>query len=59
MDSKMAKKSMKWINRLESGDKYDIISWKNFENQVWKVGSIMWYSCGSKSWRPFQFSIPS
>ena len=58
MDSRMAKKSMKWINRLESGDKYDIISWKNMENQVWKVGSIMWYSAGSKSWRPLQFSIP-
>ena len=59
MDDKMAKKSTKWINRLESGDMYDVISWKNYETQTWRVGSIMWYSCGSKSWRPYQFSIPA
>ena len=58
MDSKMAKKTTKWINRLESGDMYDMISWKNEETQTWKVGSIMLYSCGSFSWRPYQFSIP-
>ena len=59
MDDKMAKKSTKWINRLESGDMYDVISWKNQENQVWRVGSIMWFSAGSKNFHAYQFSIPA
>jgi uncharacterized protein (DUF2147 family) len=59
VDSQMAKDSMKWINRLESGDDYEIISWKNEETQTWKVGAIMWFSAGAYDWRPFQFSIPA
>ncbi len=58
-DSQMAKEALKWINRLESGDDYEIISWKNEETQTWKVGAIMWFSAGAFSWHPFQFSIPA
>jgi len=58
-DSQMAKESLKWINRLESGDDYEIISWKNEEKQTWQIGSILWYSCGAYDWRPWVFSIPS
>ena len=59
IDSKAAKESLKLINRLESGDDYELISWKNEETQTWKLGSIMWFSAGPYDWRPFQFSIPS
>jgi hypothetical protein len=59
IDSKAAKESLKLINRLESGDDYELISWKDNETQVWKLGSLMWFSCGPYDWRPFQFSIPS
>jgi len=58
-DDQMSKESLKWINRLESGDDYEVISWKNHETQMWKVGSIMWYTCGAYDWRPFVFSIPA
>lgn len=58
MDSKAAKDSAKWINRLESGDDYELISWKNEEVQQWKFGSLMWYSAGVFDYRPFVFSIP-
>lgn len=59
MDSQMAKEALKWVNRLESGDDYEMISWKNEETQTWKVGSFMWYSAGAFSFHPFQFSIPA
>ena len=59
IDEQAAKESMKLINRLESGDQYDIVSFKNEETQTWKVGSIMWFSAGSFDYRPFQFSIPA
>ncbi len=59
MDSQAAKESLKWINRLESGDDYELISWKTEAEQKWTIGSIMWYSAGAYDWRPFQFSIPS
>jgi len=59
LDEQAAKESMKLINRLESGDQYDIVSFKNEETQTWKVGSVMWFSAGSFDYRPFQFSIPS
>lgn len=59
MDSKAAKESAKLINRLESGDDYELISWKNEETQTWKFGSIMWYSAGAFDYRPFVFSIPA
>jgi hypothetical protein len=58
MDSKAAKDSAKSINRLESGDEYEINSWKDEESQTWKLGSLMWYSAGVSDFRPFQFSIP-
>lgn len=58
VDSMQAKEALKWINRLESGDDYELISWKNEETQTWKVGSLMWFSAGPWSWHPFQFSIP-
>ncbi len=59
MDSKAAKDAAKWINRLESGDDYDLISWKNEETQTWKVGSLMWFTAGVYDWRPWVFSIPA
>jgi len=59
MDSQAAKESLKWINRLESGDDYELLSWKDEPTQVWSLGSIMWYSAGAYDWRPFQFSIPA
>lgn len=58
-DSKAAKESLKWINRLETGDDYDLISWKNEETQTWKIGAIMWYSAGAYDFRPFHFCIPA
>jgi hypothetical protein len=59
LDSAQAKESLKLINRLESGDSYEVNSWKDMETQVWKIGSLMWFSAGSYDWRPFQFSIPA
>ena len=59
MDSQAAKESLKWINRLESGDDYELLSWKDEPTQVWSLGSIMWYSAGAYDFRPFQFSIPA
>jgi len=59
LDSQAAKESMKLINRLESKDTYDLVSFKSEETQTWKVGSIMWYSAGAFSYHPFQFSIPA
>jgi len=59
MDSKAAKESLKWINRLESGDDYEIVSWKDQETQTWKVGAVMWFSAGAYDWRPFYFNIPA
>lgn len=59
MDSMAAKESAKWINRLESGDDYELISWKNEETQTWKFGSLMWFNAGMYDWRPYVFSIPA
>jgi hypothetical protein len=59
MDSEAAKQSMKFINRLESGDMVDIQSWKDYENQQWKVGAIQWFSAGMFDWRPFYINIPA
>lgn len=59
IDSQAAKESLKWVNRLETGDDYELISWKTESDQTWTIGSIMWYSAGAYDWRPFQFSIPA
>ncbi len=59
VDSQAAKESLKWINRLETGDDYELISWKDDPTQTWSIGSIMWYSAGAYDFRPFQFSIPA
>lgn len=59
LDSAQAKESLKLINRLESGDSYEVNSWKDMETQVWKIGSLMWFSAGAFSQHPFQFSIPA
>lgn len=58
-DSQAAKESLKIINRLETGDEYELISWKDNATQVWTVGSLMWYVMGAFSWHPFSFSIPA
>jgi len=59
IDSKQAKQSAKFINRLESSDDYDLQSWKDMETQTWKIGSIMWYSAGMYTYQPYVFSIPA
>lgn len=59
IDSQAAKESLKVINRLESGDEYELISWKDEATQTWTIGSLMWYTMGAFSWHPFQFSIPA
>jgi len=59
MDGMAAKESLKWVNRLESGDDYEVISWKTEAEQKWSIGSIMWYSAGAYDFRPFQFSFPA
>ena len=59
LDSEQAKESMKLVNRLEGGESYEENSWKDMESQVWKIGSLMWFSAGAFSWHPFQFSIPA
>ena len=59
VDMEAMVESLKWINRLESGDDYELISWPKEETQTWSIGSIMWFSAGAYDWRPFQFSIPS
>jgi len=58
-DLEAAKESLKIINRLETGDEYELISWKTESDQVWTIGSLMWYAMGAFSWHPFQFSIPA
>jgi len=59
MDSSAAKQSLKWFNRLESGDDYELISWKKEETQIWSIGSLMWFSAGAYDYRPMVFSIPA
>lgn len=58
LDSQATKESFKLINRLESGDDYELSSWKNNEDQTWRLGSLMWFSGGSFAWESAQFSIP-
>ena len=58
-DEMAAKESLKIVNRLESGDEYELISWKTEDVQSWTIGSLMWFSMGAFSWHPFQFSIPA
>jgi hypothetical protein len=57
-DSRAMKDSAKWVNRLESGDEYDLISWKSEETQTWKIGSVMWFVAGMYDWRSTVFNIP-
>jgi hypothetical protein len=59
IDSQAARESLKILNRLESGDEYEIISWKDEATQTWTLGSIMWFTMGSFSWHWGQFSIPA
>ena len=59
IDSKAAKQSAKFINRLETADDYDLESWKNYETQKWNIGSIMWFSAGMYTYQPYVFSIPA
>lgn len=59
VDLEAMAESLKWINRLESADDYELISWPKEETQTWSIGSIMWYSAGAYDFRPFQFSIPA
>lgn len=59
IDSQAAKESLKVVNRLESGDQYELITWKDESVQTWTVGSLMWFTMGAFSWHPFSFSIPA
>jgi len=58
-DSANLKQSLKVINRLESGDDYELISWKDEKVQTWYFGALQWLVMGAFDWRPVQFSIPS
>lgn len=58
-DEQAAKESLKIVNRLESGDEYELITWKDEAVQSWTVGSLMWFTMGAFSWHPLQFSIPA
>jgi len=58
-DHEMLQQSLKLVNRLESGDDYELVSWRDQEQQIWKVGALQWLSMGAYDWRPVQFSIPS
>ena len=59
MDSHAAKKSFKWINRLESGEDHEVNSWKDMETLTWKLGSILWFVLGAYDFRSCVFSIPA
>ena len=59
MDSQAAKKSAKWINRLESGEDHEISSYKDWETQTWKTGALMWFAAGMFDWRPFHINVPA
>jgi hypothetical protein len=59
MDSQAVKKSCKWINRLESGEDHEISSYKDWETQTWKIGSLMWFTAGMYDWRPFYINVPA
>ncbi len=59
MDSRKAKQSAHWINRLPSGNDYDLHSWKKYETMTWMIGSIMWFSAGMFSPLAYHFSIPA
>jgi hypothetical protein len=58
-DLEAARESLKVVNRLESGDQYELISWKDEATQTWTIGSVMWFTMGAFSHLPFQFSIPA
>lgn len=59
IDSQAAKESLKVINRLETADDYELISWKDEATQTWTIGSLMWFSMGAFSWQWGQWSIPA
>jgi phage major head subunit gpT-like protein len=59
MDSQAAKKSFKWINRLESGEDHEVNSWKDEETLMWKLGSIMWWVSGMFDFRSCYWNIPA
>jgi len=58
-DEQAVRESLKIVNRLESGDEYELISWKEESVQSWTIGSLMWFTMGAFSWHPLQFSIPA
>ncbi|OPX93988.1 MAG: Mu-like prophage major head subunit gpT [Pelotomaculum sp. PtaB.Bin104] len=58
-DSANLQQSLKVLNRLESGDDYELISWKDERVQTWYFGALQWLVMGAFDWRPVQFSIPN
>lgn len=58
-DLEAARESLKIINRLESGDEYELVSWRDEPTQTWTIGSLMWFAMGAFSFHPFVFSIPA
>ena len=58
-DLEAAKESLKIVNRLESGDEYELVSWRDEPTQNWTIGSLMWFAMGAFSFHPFVFSIPA
>jgi len=59
MDSQAAKDSAKLINRLESGEDFELSSWKKEEVQQWFFGALQWFSAGIFDFRPYFFNIPA
>lgn len=57
-DSANLRQSLKVLNRLESGDDYELISWKDERVQTWYFGALQWLVMGGFDWRAAQFSIP-
>jgi len=59
LDEEQFKQSALWINRLESGEDFEVESHVDRETLTWKIDSILWFGAGVFSWQPAQFSIPA
>ena len=59
VDDQQLKESLKWVNRLESGEDYEVDSFVDKETLNWKITSVLWLCAGAYDWRPAVFSIPA
>lgn len=58
-DEEQAKQVSLWINRLESGEDFEVDSHVDKETLTWKITSLLWFGAGIFSHHPYQFSIPA